>query len=468
MAKSDSELPTAVGQTTTRNGKPIKRIGAFLVLSAVVLGSVFRPDLLQSVKLPTTITHCFHSQSVENRVSRILSHTPLIDGHNDLAILLRAIYKNKITDSSFTKPWEEGGLTGHVDVPRLRQGQNGGAFWSVFWLCPPNGTDFSDEVYTDSVTATYHQIDLINRLKAAYPDVLGPSSDSAEAVRDFKAGKLISPLGIEGLHQIGNSATNLRAFYDLGVRYATLTHNCGNKYADAALWEEPLRKAPPFWGGVSPEGRKLINEMNRIGMIVDLSHTSVDTQLDILGAGKSGWEGSKAPVIFSHSSAYAVCPHPRNVPDQVLELVKERNSLVMVNFAPDFVSCVESGREDGLPTFVPENATLAHVVDHIVYIGESIGYEHVGIGSDFDGIPTTPKGLEDVSKFPDLVAELLSRGVSDEDAAKVVGGNLLRVWADVDRVAAELKKNGEPVLEDDVPGLDFAEEHLPGYLDSFL
>jgi membrane dipeptidase len=373
------------------------------------------------------------------------------------------IYKNKITGPSFTKPWEEGGLAGHVDIPRLRAGQNGGAFWSVFWLCPPNGTDFSDEVYASSVTATYHQIDLINRLKAAYPAVLGTSDSAAAAIEDFRAGKLVSPLGIEGLHQIGNSATNLRAYYDLGVRYATLTHNCGNKYADAALWEAPLRKAPALWGGVSPEGRRLINEMNRIGMIVDLSHTSVDTMLDVFGAGKSGWAGSKAPVIFSHSSAYGVCPHPRNVPDHVLELVKEKNSLVMVNFAPDFVSCVESGREDGLPTFVPENSTLAHVVDHIVYIGELIGYEHVGLGSDYDGIPTTPKGLEDVSKFPDLVAELLSRGVSDKDAAKVVGGNLLRVWADVDRVAAEMQKNGEPVLEDDVPGLDLGEEDLPGY-----
>jgi membrane dipeptidase len=295
---------------------------------------------------------------------------------------------------------------------------------------------------------------------------LGESSNAAAAIKDFKAGKLVSPLGIEGLHQIGNSATNLRNYYDLGVRYATLTHNCGNKYADAALWEAPLRKAPAYWGGVSPEGRKLINEMNRIGMIVDLSHTSVDTMLDIFGAGESGWEGSKAPVIYSHSSAYALCPHPRNVPDHVLKLVKEKNSLVMVNFAPDFVSCVESGREDGLPTFVPENATLAHVVDHIVHIGELIGYEHVGLGSDYDGIPTTPKGLEDVSKFPDLVAELLSRGVSDEDAAKVVGGNLLRVWNDVDHVAAELQKQGEPVLEDDVPGLDYPAEALPGYVDT--
>jgi membrane dipeptidase len=266
----------------------------------------------------------------------------------------------------------------------------------------------------------------------------------------FKNGQLISPLGIEGLHQIGNSPSNLRAYHALGVRYATLTHNCGNRYADAALWENPLRKAPAVHKGVSPAGHELVGEMNRLGMIVDLSHTSVDTMLDVLGGNPDKWTGSRAPVIFSHSSAFAVCPHPRNVPDHVLQLVKKTGSVVMVNFSPDFVSCKESGREDGLPDFDEEKATLEHVVDHIVYIGELIGYEHVGLGSDFDGIPSTPKGLDDVSKFPDLVAELLRRGVSDGDAGKVVGGNVLRVWGAVDEVAKRLQKEGAPVLEDDL------------------
>jgi membrane dipeptidase len=243
------------------------------------------------------------------------------------------------------------------------------------------------------------------------------------------------------------------------VRYATLTHNCGNRFADAALWERPLRKAPPVWRGVSPEGRRLVREMNRLGMIVDLAHTSVDTMLDVLGAGKKleggeAWEGSRAPVIFSHSSAFAVCPHPRNVPDKVLDLVKERRGLVMVNFNPEFVSCVEApDRDDGLPEYYPKNATLHQVVRHVVHIGERIGYEHVGLGSDFDGIEQTPEGLEDVSKFPDLVAELLRQGVSDEDAAKVAGGNLLRLWREVDAVAEEMQKAGEPVLEDELPRL---------------
>jgi len=259
-------------------------------------------------------------------------------------------------------------------------------------------------------------------------------------------------LGIEGLHQIGNSAATLRRYYDLGVRYATLTHNCGNRFADAALWENPFRKAPAFWGGVSPEGQLLINEMNRLGMIVDISHTSVDTQLDVLGGSRHGdWKGSKAPVIFSHSSIFSLCPHPRNVEDEVLKLVKERNSLVMINFAPEFVSCVPSQDDSGIPEFYPANSTLEHVASHIIYIGNLIGFDHVGLGSDFDGITETPKGLEDVSRYPDLFAELLRRGVSDGDAAKVAGGNVLRVWKDVEAVAAKLQKAGEPVLEDDLP-----------------
>jgi membrane dipeptidase len=258
------------------------------------------------------------------------------------------------------------------------------------------------------------------------------------------------------LHQIGNSAATLRRYHALGVRYATLTHNCGNRYADAALWENPLRKAPhAVWGGLSPEGRRLVREMNRLGMIVDLAHTSVDTMLDVLGKGKHDWPGSEAPVIFSHSSVYAICPHPRNVPDHVLDLVREKRGLVMVNFNPEFVSCVDKGREDGLPEFFPGNSTLQQVARHVLYIGKRIGFDHVGLGSDFDGIQDTPRGLEDVSKFPDLVAELLSQGVSDYDVAKVVGGNLLRVWTEVEAVAERMQKVGEPVLEDDLPGLFF-------------
>ncbi|KAF5631397.1 membrane dipeptidase [Fusarium sp. NRRL 52700] len=392
----------------------------------------------------------------EERARHILSHTPLIDGHVDFPIVLRFAYGNQIYDDNFTQPFEQGELPGHVDLHRLRQGQSGGAFWSLFAPCPSNGSDFSDKNYASSVQFTLDQIDVMSRLQAAYPSHFSEKVDSSNAFEAFKQGKLISPFGIEGLHQIGNKVSNLRRFHELGVRYATLTHNCHNKFADAAILSDPDRKAEPLWGGVSPLGRRLIGEMNRIGMIVDLSHVSEDTMLDVLG-GKDEWNGSEAPIIFSHSSAWSICPHPRNVKDNVLQLVKQRNSLVMVNIAPDFISCVDTGNENGLPEFYPQNSTLAHAAQHIIYIGNLIGYDHVGIGTDFDGIPSVPEGLEDVTKYPDLIAELLRQGVSNVDAAKVVGGNLLRVWKDVDTVAAKLQAKGQLPLEDDLPKMTFDE-----------
>ena len=182
--------------------------------------------------------------------------------------------------------------------------------------------------------------------------------------------------------------------------------------------------------------------MNRLGMLVDLSHVSKQTMLDALGARPEKGRGSIAPIIFSHSSAYALCPHPRNVQDDVLQLVKKTNSIVMVNFSPDFISCLPSDSETGIPDFYPPNATLHQVARHVIYIGDLIGYDHVGLGSDFDGIESTPKGLDDVSKFPDLVAELLNMGVSDIDAAKVVGGNILRVWGEAEKQAVRMQREG--------------------------
>ncbi|KAI0120059.1 dipeptidase [Nemania sp. FL0031] len=444
---------------TTSRPRSRASIAKVLILSAVTLtflGSLLHPRSRCSHALAHGYSR-LRPKSIEDRVHNILSETPLIDGHNDLAILIRALYNNHIYDEKFTEPFTKGGMPFHVDLPRLKEGQNGGAFWSVFTPCPANGSDYSDENYAASVQLTLQQIDLMTRLQAAYPDTFSGLVDSAAAKAAFKQGKLISPLGIEGLHQIGNSVANLRRFHALGVRYATLTHNCGNVFADAALWENPFHKAPSYWGGVSPKGRQLVNEMNRIGMIVDLSHVSVDTMLDVLGDREEKWAGSKAPVMFSHSSAYALCPHPRNVPDRVLQLVKKSNSIVMVNFSPDFISCVDNNNPNGVPDLYPANNTLSHVADHITYIGDLIGYDHVGLGSDFDGIQSTPEGLDDVSKYPDLIAELLRRGVSDADAAKVAGANILRVWADVEKVAAKLQARGEPVMEDDLPKLFGAE-----------
>jgi membrane dipeptidase len=212
-----------------------------------------------------------------------------------------------------------------------------------------------------------------------------------------------------------------------------------------------VKKADPVWNGVSEKGKILVSEMNRLGMIVDLAHVSEATMRDVLGAGKDDWIGSQAPVIFSHSSTHALCPHPRNPTDETLKLVKKTDSVVMVNFYPQFISCTASDREDGMPDFYAPNATLAHVANHIMHIGNLIGFDHVGLGSDFDGIESTPEGLEDVSKYPDLIAELLRRGVSDSDAAKVAGGNLLRVWKKVDEVALKLQADGVLPAEDDIP-----------------
>lgn len=301
------------------------------------------------------------------------------------------------------------------------------------------------------VRETMEQVDVMSRVQRAYSKIFSTPPNGTTAMSAFRDHKIISPLGIEGLHSIGNSLAHLRIFYKLGVSYATLTHNCHNRYADAALLEVPgggIMKSDPFWHGVSEAGEKLVYEMNRLGMIVDLAHGSVETMRDVLGVGKTEWTGSRAPVIFSHSSAYALCPHPRNVPDDILKLVREKRSLVMVNFSPDFISCTASDREDGMPDSDPAHATLERVADHIMHIGNLIGFDHVGIGSDFDGIPTVPRGLEDVSRFPDLIAELLKRGVSDRDAGKIAGNNLLRVWKEVDEVALEMQHQGVLPVED--------------------
>ena len=218
-------------------------------------------------------------------------------------------------------------MLGHVDIPRLKEGKAGGVFWSAFVPCPANGSDFSDANYATTVSETLSQLDLLQRITSKYSDIFSaatPNSTSAAAAFD-KHHLLISPFAIEGLHQIGNSFSNLRLYHSLNVKYATLTHNCHNKFADAALATDSSGKtvtAGPLWGGVSPLGQVLIKEMNRLGLLVDLSHVSKDTMVDVLGGRPGKWKGSIAPVIFSHSSAYALCPHPRNVQDDVLQLVK--------------------------------------------------------------------------------------------------------------------------------------------------
>jgi membrane dipeptidase len=384
------------------------------------------------------------------------------DGHNDLAIVVRFYSGNKIYTPEFRTAFADGTYVSHTDLARMDAGHYAGAFWSAFWPCTAGPwDDDGDANYAPMIKATLEQLDLYHRLAAAYPATFAPTPDGAAAERAFDAGRGIAPLIIEGLHQIANSAAVLRMYHALGVRYATLSWNCHNAYVDAALEARgegaqiAFVKAKPYWEGVSPAGRDIVREINRLGMLVDLSHVSADTMRDVLGRGggngtEDDWEGSLAPPIFSHSSVYALCPHPRNVPDDVLELVRQRGALVMINFTPEFISCEDEPNPDtGIPKFVNETSTLETVVKHIVYIGEKIGYEYVGIGTDYDGMAETPRGLEDVTKFPVLVAEMLRQGVTDEQAALVVGRNLLRVWKEADRVAAELQKTEKP-LEDDV------------------
>ncbi|KAF2651039.1 putative dipeptidase [Lophiostoma macrostomum CBS 122681] len=393
--------------------------------------------------------------TTEARVAKILGKVPLIDGHNDLAYFIRWAHSNRVNLENFTRPFEEGTLGGEVDIYRLRQGRSGGAFWSAFSDCP-----------TEALATTEAAIDVIHRIHARYADTFERPNNSSDALNIFQSGRFISPLAVEGLHLIGDSYTKLRSYHSSGVRLMTLTHNCHNSYADSAQVQLPdgtLGPSQPHWRGVSEAGRGIVREINRLGIIVDLSHTSADTMRAVLGGGNRDdhasehWEGSLSPPVFSHSNAFGLCPHPRNIPDDVLHLLKKRDGVAMITFSPDFVSCEwPTGHpiEGKLPQRVDANLTIPQVVRHMRYIGDMIGYDHVGIGSDFDGVPFVLEGLEDVSKYPSLIAEMLRQGISDEVAKKIVGGNLLRVWKKTDEVAAQMQAEGVMPAEDSLPRLD--------------
>ncbi|KAI1934188.1 hypothetical protein LOZ58_005274 [Ophidiomyces ophidiicola] len=355
-------------------------------------------------------------------VEDVLRSAPLTDGHNDFPIWIRAFYQNHLYQRNFTGDVP---LFGQVDFPRLTEGGLRGQFWSVYVECPTIKDTYSDEVYFEGGRDTLQQIDLVNRLVKANPDHLELVHSTAEFRRVFsQTARIASFMGIEGLHQIVNSASILRLYHQLGVRYATLTHECHNAYADSATPAKPLHN------GLSDAGKALIREMNRVGMAVDLAHVSYKTMLDALKI-------SQAPVMFSHSSIYAICAHERNVPDDILRKLKVNKGIVMISFYPEYTKCDD-----------PAAANITDVANHIQYAGELIGYEHVGLGSDFDGMPKGIVGLEDVSKYPDLIAELLRRGVTVKQLSGVIGGNVLRVMEDIEKVAA--KMTNELPLEDNV------------------
>ncbi|CAI7602467.1 unnamed protein product [Penicillium glandicola] len=380
-------------------------------------------------------------ERTRTRETNIEDLTPDIsDGHNDFPYMIRGYHLNNTNDETFN-PYEM--PISHTDFNRLRIGHVGGQFWSAYVGCPPGNKsdDFSTATHHDSLRQTMQQIDLIHNLVAQYPKVLGFCQSVTDVWDVFRSGRIASMIGVEGLHQIGNSASVLRNFHRLGVRYVTLTHNSNNLYADSAAVADSERHpqlAPnPVHGGLSKDGRKMVAEMNRIGILqeayvdrmIDLSHTSDAVQRHVLAL-------SKSPVIFSHSSCAAITDHPRNVSTHVLDLLKDNGGLIMISFLPNLTD------ED------ISKASVTEVADHIIYASQRIGWQHIGIGSDFDGMMHSVKGLEDVSRYPALIAELLRRGISDEVVCDIVGLNILRVWAKVETVARELQVDGAATLCD--------------------
>jgi membrane dipeptidase len=370
---------------------------------------------------------------------RIHGEAIVIDGHNDLPWQFREKEDLSFTYIDINRPQKDL----HTDIPRLRKGGLGAQFWSAF---VPSSTIKDGS----AVRKTLEQIDVIHRLVRTYPDTFAMAYTADDIVRIHKEGKIASLIGVEGGHSIDNSLGVLRMLYALGVRYMTLTHSENVAWADSAT-DKPKNH------GLSPFGEQVVLEMNRLGMLVDISHVSAETM-------KHALRVTRAPVIASHSSAYALAQHPRNVPDDVLELVKKNGGVIMVNFYSGFI-VPESARatremfqvardlqarfpreqdfRTALRQWTKEHpiprGSVHDVVDHIEHIIQVAGVDHVGLGSDFDGISTVPRQLEDVSCYPYITQELLNRGHSKEEIIKVLGGNLLRVLREAEAVARKSK-----------------------------
>ena len=385
---------------------------------------------------------------VRSRIDRVLESTPLIDGHNDLPAELQEKFASTIWTMDLTGAAGSPITKLQTDIARLRQGRVGAQFWSVWIPVETTGAE--------AIKATLEQIDIARSFSDRYPETFAMAGSAADIERIHKERRIASLLGIEGGHQIGSSIAALRQFHGLGVRYMTLTHTRNNDLADSAT-DNPAHK------GLTPFGRTVITEMNRLGMLVDISHVSPDTMRQSIAH-------SRAPVIFSHSGARALVEHPRNVPDDVLKLIAEHDGVVMMNFYPGYASnefnrwnadvAAETARfnsppYDGLYIGQPAQAaealalwkqqhpqpvvTIAQVADHIDHIVKVAGIDHVGLGSDFDGIEVTPRGLESVADYPNLFAELIRRGWTDDMLAKLAGQNLLRVMRKAEAVAASMK-----------------------------
>jgi membrane dipeptidase len=347
------------------------------------------------------------------RARRLLRDTPIIDGHNDLPDAL----KDKAGSDPGRFDLLQRQPTFMTDVPRLREGGVGGQFWSVYVSGDVKGAD--------AVKATLDQIDIVYRLAARYPSVFELAFSAADVERVQKRGRIASLIGMEGGHCIDNSLGALRMFYRLGARYMTLTHNVNTPWAGAAL-------GTPAHNGLSTFGESVVREMNRLGMLVDLSHVSPETM-------EAALRVTQAPVIFSHSSARALTDHPRDVPDNILSKLSQNGGVVMVTFVPSFISREVYQHSQRPADYRAANraprATIAQVADHIDHIKRVAGIDHVGFGGDFDGITEVVQGLEDVSTYPALVKELLRRGYTDDDIRKIASRNVMRALRGAEQVA---------------------------------
>jgi len=373
------------------------------------------------------------------RARAIHKRSPLIDGHNDYPWELREKGARDLTRLDIARP-QPSLMT---DIPRLRAGGVGGQFWSVYVPVELEGQA--------AVTATLEQIDIVHQMVRRYPETFELALTADDVERIFKKGKIASLIGMEGGHSIDNSLAALRMFNRLGARYMTLTHSKNTAWADSC-------SDTPASNGLSPFGEQVVHEMNWLGMLVDLSHTSPDTMADAIRV-------TDAPVIFSHSSSRAVNDVVRNVPDEILKLLPGNGGLVMVTFVPGFLSPkvaawnkLQTAEEDRLKLLTPGNAaavttalaawttanpspraTVTDIADHIDHIKQVAGIDHIGLGGDFDGITSVVEGLENVSTYPALIAELLRRGYTDDDIRKIAGRNILRVFRAVEAVGGRVQ-----------------------------